>query len=116
VSIHVGKRATIDKGGAMFASKTRVLLILAQDVLDEARIFAGKATTALKMPVSLQIVLRALIEEGLKRGDDRGILANVERQAHTVRQIRRMARSDVHPDGSQGDRRRGVRRESKRRR
>jgi hypothetical protein len=100
----------------MFASKTRVLLILSQDVLDQARIFAGQATTALKMPVSLQIVLRALIEEGLKRAGDRAVLANVEHQAHTVRQIRKMARRSAHPDGSQGDRRRGLRREPKRRR
>src|SRR3990172_1735188 len=33
-----------------------------------ARVLAGKATTTLKLPVSLQIVLRAFIEEGLKRG------------------------------------------------
>jgi len=49
----------------MFENETRVLLVLPQDVLDRARVLAGKATTALKLPVSLQIVLRALIEEGL---------------------------------------------------
>ena len=48
----------------MFTNKTKVLLILTQDVLDRARVLA---TTALKVPVSLQIVLRALIEVGLKR-------------------------------------------------
>jgi hypothetical protein len=30
---------------------------------------AGKTTAALKLPVSLQIVLRALIEVGLKQED-----------------------------------------------
>jgi len=39
----------------MFENKTRVLLILSQDVLDRARVLAGKATAALKLPVSLQI-------------------------------------------------------------
>src|SRR6184192_3739839 len=39
----------------MFTSKTKVLLILTQDVLDRARVLAGKATTALKLPVSLQL-------------------------------------------------------------
>ena len=76
----------------MFANKTRVLLILSQDVLDQARVVAGRATTMLKLSVSLQIVLRALIEEGLKRGNDRALLANIERQAHAVRQIRKVAR------------------------
>ena len=51
----------------MFLNQTRVLLVLSQDVLDRARVMAGKATTTLKLPVSVQIVLRALIEEGLKR-------------------------------------------------
>ena len=60
----------------MFENKTSVLLILSQDVLDRARVLAGKATTALKLPVSLQIVLRALIEEGLKRDDHPALLAN----------------------------------------
>ena len=72
----------------MFENKTRVLLILPQDVLDRARVLAGKATTALKLPVSLQIVLRARIEAGLKRDGDRNLLANVEGQAHAVRRIR----------------------------
>jgi predicted acyltransferase (DUF342 family) len=42
--------------------------------------------------VSLQIVLRALIEEGLKRDGDRIILANVAVQAQAVRRIRSLAR------------------------
>ena len=75
----------------MFEQKSRVLLILPQDVLDRARVLAGKATTALKLPVSLQIVLRALIEEGLKRDGDRNLLANVEAQAQAVRRIRSLA-------------------------
>ena len=75
----------------MFENKTRVLLVLPQDVLDRARVLAGKATTTLKLPVSLQIVLRALIEEGLKRDGDRTLLANVEGQAQAVRRIRRLA-------------------------
>ena len=76
----------------MFEQETRVLLILPQDVLDRARVLAGKAMTALKLPVSLQIVLRALIEEGLKRDSDGNLLANVEAQAQAVRRIRRLAR------------------------
>jgi len=76
----------------MFENESRVLLILPQDVLDGARVLAGKATSLFKLPVSLQIVLRALIEEGLKRDGDRIILANVEAQAQAVRRIRSMAR------------------------
>jgi len=76
----------------MFADKTKVLLVLSQADLDRARVVAGKATTALKLPVSLQIVLRALIEEGLKRGDDPVLLDNIEGQANAVRQIRSVAR------------------------
>ena len=75
----------------MFAERTKVLLILSQADLDRARVVAGKATTALKLPVSLQIVLRALIEEGLKREGDRNLFANVEGQAHAVRRIRSLA-------------------------
>lgn len=79
----------------MFEQKSRVLLVLPQDVLDGARVLAGKATTMLKLPVSLQIVLRALIEEGLKREDDGNLLANVEGQAQAVRRIRRLARTSA---------------------
>ena len=76
----------------MVALKTSVLLVLSQDVLDRARVFAGKATISLKLPVSLQIVLRAFIEEGLRRGNDPVLLADVERQAQAVRDNRRVAR------------------------
>ena len=76
----------------MFENKTKVLLILPQDVLDRARVLAGEATTTLKLAVSVQIVLRALIEEGLKRSGDPAVLANVESQARAVRHQRSMAR------------------------
>ena len=76
----------------MLGNKTKVLLILSQDVVDQARIVAGKATITLKLPVSLQIVLRALIEEGLKRDDHPTLLANVESQAKAVRRLRSVAR------------------------
>ncbi|OGL03068.1 MAG: hypothetical protein A3D33_21705 [Candidatus Rokubacteria bacterium RIFCSPHIGHO2_02_FULL_73_26] len=72
----------------MLTNKTKVLLILTQDVLDRARVLAGKTTTALKLPVSLQIVLRALIEVGLKRDNQPALLANVEGQAKAVRHQR----------------------------
>ena len=76
----------------MFPNETRVLVILPRDLVDRARVLAGRATTSMRMPVSLQIVLRALIEEGLRRPSDAGLLANVSRQAETVRRIRREAR------------------------
>ncbi len=76
----------------MFENKARVLLVLSQDVLDRARVLAGRATITLKLPVSLQIVLRALIEEGLKRDGDRNLLVNVEGQAKAIRHIRSTAR------------------------
>ena len=76
----------------MLENRTTVLLILPRDVLDRARVVAGKATISLKLPVSLQIVLRALIEEGLKRDGHPAFLANVEAQAKTVRLRRSMAR------------------------
>jgi hypothetical protein len=72
--------------------KTRLLLILSQDVLDQARVIAGKATTVLKLPVSLQIVLRALISTGLKRESHPALFANIESQARAVRQKRSGAR------------------------
>lgn len=74
----------------MVENKTRVLLVLSQDVLDQARVLAGKTTTALKLSVSLQIVLRALIEVGLKRENQPAFLASVEDQAKAVRQRRRL--------------------------
>lgn len=75
----------------MFEDKTRVLLVVPQQILDRARVFAGSATTRLKRPVSLQMVLRALIDEGLKRNGDRAVLANVEAQVQAVRAIRSRA-------------------------
>jgi hypothetical protein len=76
----------------MFANNARVLLVLSTDILDRARVMAGKATATLKLPVSLQIVLRALIREGLKRSDDPVLLANIDSQAKAVRHIRTAAR------------------------
>jgi hypothetical protein len=76
----------------MFEDETRVLIVLPRDLVDRARGIAGRATMSMKLPVSLQIVLRALIDEGLKRPTDRALLANVGRQAETVRRIRSEAR------------------------
>jgi len=76
----------------MFQSETRVLVILPRHLVDRARVLAGRATTSMRLPVSLQIVLRALIEEGLKRPTASRLLANISRQAETVRRIRREAR------------------------
>jgi hypothetical protein len=76
----------------MFPSETRVLVIVPRDLVDRARVLAGRATTSMRLPVSLQIILRALIEEGLRRPTDPGLLSNVRRQAETVRRIRREAR------------------------
>ena len=95
----------------MFETKAKVLLVLPQDVLDRARVVAGKSTTTLKLPVSLQIVLRALIEEGLKRDGDPVLLANVERQAKAVRDIRRVAHQGGRTEGGDGDRRPGIQRQ-----
>ena len=72
----------------MLAPKSRVLIFLPRDIFDRARVLAGRATARFKLPVSLQIVLRALIGEGLKRTDDPALLANVVRQAKAVRHIR----------------------------
>ena len=76
----------------MFDDETRILIILPRDLVDRARGLAGRATVAIKLPVSVQIVLRALIEEGLKRSTDPALHRNIGRQAATVRQIRRAAR------------------------
>ena len=81
----------------MFESEARVLVILPRDLVDRARVLAGRATTSLRLPVSLQIVLRALIEEGLRRPTAPGLLANVGRQAETVRRIRQEARRSAKP-------------------
>lgn len=78
----------------MFEEKAKVLLVVPQPILDRARVFAGATTTRFKRPVSLQMVLRALIDEGLKRDSDRAILANIEGQVQAVRRIRsRVGRS-----------------------
>jgi hypothetical protein len=76
----------------MFESETRVLIILPRHLVDRARALAGRATTSMRLPVSLQIILRALIEEGLRRPMDPDLLGNVSRQAEAVRRIRREAR------------------------
>ena len=88
----------------MFANKTGVLLILSQDVLDQARVLAGKTTTTLKLAVSLQIVLRALIEEGLKRENNPALLANIEGQAKAVRAIRSASHRRAQAAGAPGPR------------
>ena len=75
----------------MFEDRTTVLLIMPQGLLDQARGFAGAATSKLKGPVSLQMVLRALIHEGLKGNGARAVLANIEGQVQAVRQIRSRA-------------------------
>ncbi len=75
----------------MFEDKTKVLLMVPQGILDRARGFAGEATSKLMCPVSLQMVLRALIDEGLKRDGDGAILVNVEGQVQAVRRIRSRA-------------------------
>jgi hypothetical protein len=76
---------------AATTNPTKVLLVVSRDVLDRARGLAGRATVTLKLPVSLQIVLRASIEEGLKGGAP-ALMANVERQARAVRSSRSAAR------------------------
>jgi hypothetical protein len=97
----------------MFENKARVLLILPQDVLDRARVLAGKMTTALRLSVSVQIVLRALIEEGLKRDGDRALRGNIESQAQAVRRVRSLAaRGGVRTE--RGSPRSGIRRALKR--
>ena len=95
----------------MFADETRVLIILPTELVNRARGLAGRATMSMKLPVSLQIVVRALIEEGLKRSTDGGLLANIARQAETVRRIRSEARR--RPATSNTLRRRAVHRRSR---
>jgi hypothetical protein len=95
----------------MAESDGRVLLVISQDVLDRARALAGTTTAALRLPVSLQVVLRALIEEALKREDHPRLLASIESHAEAIRQRRRAARA-VDPreltrrDGNRAGRRR----------
>ena len=94
----------------MVTKRTSVLLILSQDALDQARIVAGKATSAFKLPVSLQIVLRALIEEGLKRENNAALLTNIEGQAKAVREIRSAARQTGRSEEAPASRPSGIRR------
>jgi hypothetical protein len=82
----------------MAPKASRVLLVLSQDLLDRARVLAGEATAALKLPVSLQIVLRALIEEGLKRAGDRHLLTHMAVQAQAIRRIRSLAGKGGQPE------------------
>ena len=79
-------------GGGILKNRARVLLVLSEDVLGRARVLAGKATVKLKLPVSLQIILRALIEEGLKRERHPALLANVEAHANAIHRTRTLAR------------------------
>jgi len=72
----------------MSEDRARVLLILPREVLDRARVFAGEAMTKLKGPVSLQMVLRALIDQGLRRERDRSLLSNIEVQMRAVQEVR----------------------------
>ena len=94
----------------MVENKARVLLLLSQDALDRARVCAGQATATLKLPVSLQIVLRALIEEGLRWPGRRAFLANVEAQAKAVRHIRRARRNGGQGEPADAGGRTGIRR------
>jgi hypothetical protein len=69
-----------------------VLLILSQDVLGQARVLGGTMTATLRIPVSLQIILRALIEDGLKRRNHPDLAATIEAHARAIRHARHMAR------------------------
>jgi len=93
-----------------FVDRRRVLLVLPQYVLDQARVCAGRATVTLKLPVSMQIVLRALVEEGLRWPDNPRLLGNVEDQARAVRHIRSAGRHGGRGEAEHGDRRSGIRR------
>lgn len=84
--------------------KSRVLLILPEKIVDRVRVFAGRAMIALKLPVGLQIVFRVLIDQGLKQGSDRGLLASVASEATAVH--RRWSHADRPPAGRRQPRRR----------
>jgi hypothetical protein len=92
----------------MGENKTRLLLILSQDLLDQARVVAGRATTVFKLPVSLQIVLRALIGVGLRRESRAALLVNIESQAKAVRQKRHSMRRGGEGLGHGGGARAGL--------
>jgi hypothetical protein len=100
----------------MFEDRTRTLLILPQGVLDDVRVLAGKATTTLKLSVSVQIVLRALLEEGLKRDGDRSLLANIKGQAQAVHRIRSLGGRGRRRDSLSGNGQRVDRSGARRRR
>jgi hypothetical protein len=78
----------------------RVLLFLSEDVLGQARVLAGQMTATLGLPVSLQVTLRALIEEGLKRKHRPRVADLIEVHAHAVRDARRTARQAPGRDGT----------------
>jgi hypothetical protein len=84
----------------MSENRGRVLLILSEAVLGQARVFAGEMTATLRLPVSLQIILRALIEEGLRRKDHPQLTGNIEAHAVAVREARRMGRRGRGRDAS----------------
>lgn len=88
----------------MFHDEVRVLIVAPRELVDRARALAGRATISMSLPVSLQIVLRALIEEGLRRPGAEGLLANIRRQAETVRRIRSEARRSTARAGRLRDR------------
>lgn len=94
----------------MFEDKTKILLMVPQAVLDRARVFAGEAMSKLKRPVSLQMVLRALIDEGLKRHGDGAVLLNVEAQVQALRRVRSRAGREGSGRADQRTRRSGARR------
>jgi len=96
----------------MFEDEARVLVILPRHLLDRARTLAGRTTTALRLAVSLQIVFRALIEEGLKRPGDEALLGNIGRQAETVRRIRSESRRVPAASGGRRGRAPAARRKS----
>jgi hypothetical protein len=45
----------------VFPSETRVLIILPRHLVDRARVLAGRAMPSVRLPVSLQIIFRALL-------------------------------------------------------
>ncbi len=99
----------------MFEDKTKILLMVPQEVVDRARGFAGEVMSKLKRPVSLQMVLRALIDEGLKRDGDGAVLVNVEGQVQAVRRIRSRAGREGRGRKDQRMHQSGVRRRVSRR-
>ena len=96
----------------MTDTRARVLLVLPEDILARTRVLAGRATVTLKLPVSVQIILRALIEEGLKRQNHPALLASIEAHTHAIRRTRRLARrrAAIDPRRARGDDARAQRR------